>query len=136
MAFISKKECFNCLIRKLESFYLPRQRWSFVVPTSLAMLRMLSVTCFPMQKALSIRMYFSVVIIIIIIIYSTCPVCVRLFVAFCHHAHLDPKIIIGTCTYIRVHRRGKLLYNYIIVIFAKMLRSENTDTNGIHATWA
>ena len=96
MAFIKKKAFLKNLLSysKVREFYLPQHRWPFLVPTPLIMSRILSVTCFLMQKALRIRMYFSVsyvIILIFIIVYSTCPR-VRLFVVFCHHAHLDPKV--------------------------------------------
>ena len=78
-----------------------------------------------------------------------------LFVGFCHHVHLDPKIYIGTFVFSAT--RKTLLYNYYNrdFFFAEnasfrsygrchLLASmplttpepQNTDTNGIHATWA
>ena len=68
--------------------------------------------------------------------YCGCPacVCVCLFVGFCRHVHLDRDV--------RIHRgtENASFGSYGVICLPRMPLTtpepQNTDTNGIHATWA
>ena len=125
----------NCLIRKLERFYLPRQgqpslvdaysysacnvsytlRYMFAYAESIAfnyysiLENVLSDERFCISTVYIIRMSFSASNNFYYCRYSGCParVCVCLFLFFCRHVHLDPDV--------RVHRGTEnsfIYYNY------------------------
>ena len=95
MAFISKKACFLKLsYSKVREFLRTLAEVAIFYSYSACNVAYTLRYMFPYAKSVAYTniLQHYVIIFIIIIVYSTCPVCVRLFVIFCHHAHLDPKI--------------------------------------------
>ena len=95
MAFISKKECFLKLsYSKVREFLLSSAEVAIFSSYSACNVAYTLRYMVPYAKSVAYTNVLQryVIIYMIIIVYSTCPVCVRLFVVFCHHAHLDPKI--------------------------------------------